>query len=151
MLAGGKCERRGPDTRGAATDQRRGVRVPPVERPGQTHVMRVGCDEDKANRHERGRRRLRGQDPENQRGSQREGGREQPRTDPATATFEPRHHAPCHRGYRHDAAIDGREQTQRLFPFRAQLGRQGGERDVAVEQLLHQRMKLVLAHLCSRS
>jgi len=39
------------------------------------------------------------------------------------------------------------EQAQRLFALPTQLGGQVGECDVAVQQLLDQRMKLVPAHV----
>src|SRR5206468_5396003 len=65
------------------------------------------------------------------------------------------HHAPGNGRHRNAGTLHTREQLQRLFTLRTQLGGQVGECDVAVQELLDQRVELVLAHVwslnCSRS
>ena len=77
-----------------------------------------------------------GEQPDGEGGREGKRRREEPRQD-ATAALETGHHTPRDVGHRNRHPIHEPQQAQCLFPLHAQLGRQLGGRDVAVEQLLH--------------
>src|SRR5262245_5498596 len=153
MFARREGDCRDPRVGGTGAHQRRCRPIPAIEGARDADLMRAWRHQHEAHGHNRrgkSRRRCRrSAEEEYECSGYGYSGREPPES-PAPA-LEGRHDAPRHSRHRDRRAIDTRQEAERFFALGAQLRRQVGKRQLAIQQLLYSRIKLVLRHAWSRN